>query len=279
MSGKLSGILTVFLVAVLPVMPGCGGSGGIIDELKMVPGNYLLHIHAEEELGSDITALAQYYFPQTALAARFLEYGPLGISIVSIDITTMAPQFLLLTRDISESEAVEEVVQVLNVLPDTKESRVDFITERGQVRGAVTSRDGWTCVYLGSAPSIVIRQWLDLEEESSLAADSALVSVIPEGHDLTVLISGNLIGFVSLLPVDRWVPGWERIDGLIRTMRPTAMSLSLSWQDSSGSAAVEVLTARQGDAVSRLALEVSDSVFSTDMVWPLVEATLGVRRR
>jgi hypothetical protein len=271
-------VLSVSGLVIALLLQGCGG-GGIEDELSMVPGTCLLHIHAGDELGSDVIGLAQYYFPQTVLAASMLEEGPLGISVISIDITTMAPQFLLLSRDVSEADAVEMAVENLNVRPDEQESRTDFLTERGQVRGSVASRSGWTCVYLGSAPSIVIRQWLELPAESSLAADSALVSVIPEGYDLTVLVSGNLISFVTLLPVDRWVPGWDSIDAMLQLLKPTAVSMGLSWQDSTHTVSVEVLAARQGGAVSRVSLEVYDSILTTDLVWPLVESALGVFRR
>jgi len=267
------------LLTVVTLLAGCGGRDNIEAELAMVPGTYLLHIHAGAELGSDLIELARRYFPQTALAARMLEEGPLGVSVVSIDITTMAPQFLLLSRDVGVGEAVGMAVATLEVVPDTLESRIDLVTARGQVRGSVASRDGWTCVYLGSAPSIVVRQWLELEEGTSLAADSALVSVIPEGHDLTVLVSGNLIGFVSLLPLDRWVPGWDRIGGVISAIGPTALGLGVSWRDSTGSASVEVMAARRGGAVSRVSLEVSDTVMTTGMVWPLVESALGLPSR
>ena len=106
-------------------------------------------------------------------------------------------------------EAVEEAVAAFGISPDTLENRIDLRTERGQVRGAVASRSGWTCIYLGPAPSVVVRQWLELEPEESMAADSALVSVIPDGHDLTAMLSGNLLGFVSLLPLDRWIDNWR----------------------------------------------------------------------
>jgi hypothetical protein len=277
--GIRSLLLKGLLLAVATLFQGCGGRNGIEAELAMVPGTYLLHIHAGGELAGDVIELARRYFPQTVLAARMLEEGPLGVSVVSVDITTMTPQFLLLSRDVGVREAVEMAVATLDVTPDTLESRIDFVTGRGQVRGSVASRDGWTCVYLGSAPSIVVRQWLELEEGASLAADSALVSVIPDGHDLTVLVSGNLIGFVSLLPLDRWVPGWDMIGGVISAVGPAALGLGISWKDSAGSASVEVIAARRGGAVSRVSLEVSDTVVTTDMVWPLVESALGLRTR
>lgn len=275
MSMKHISLLSSLMIFLLPVLYSCGGSGDIIDELKMVPGTYLLHIHADPGLSSDLTALAVTYFPQAALATRLLEEGPLGISVVSIDITTMAPQLMLLSRDVDVSLAVEEAVLVMDIRPDTLESRIDFVTERGQVRGAVASRDGWTCIYLGSAPSIVIRQWLELKEEASLAADNSLVSVLSDRHDLSILLSGNLISFVTLLPVDRWIPGWERIEGIIRLLRPTAVSLNLTYGDSMHTAAVEVLAAREGGAISRLALEVTDSMITTKDVWPLLRGMLG----
>jgi hypothetical protein len=267
------------MISLLPMLFSCGGSGDIIDELKMVPGTYLLHLHVSPGLSSDLTALAVTYFPQAALAVRLLQEGPIGISLVSIDITNMTPQLMLLSRDVDRSLAVEEAALILNVHPDTLDSRIDFVTERGQVRGSVAARDGWTCIYLGSAPSIVIRQWLELEEKSSLAADSALVSVLSDGHDLSILLSGNLISFVTLLPVDRWVSGWDRIDGMIRLVRPTAISLNLTYRDSTDTAAVEVLAARGGGAVSRLALEISDSAITTSDVWPLLGGLLGGTRR
>jgi len=262
--------LSAFALVVGLVLQSCGGSQGIEDELKMVPGTYMLHIHVEPELGSDLIAFLVEAYPHAALAESLLDEGPLGISIVSIDITTMAPQLMILSKAADRSLVVNNAMAILDIHPDTLESRIDFVADNGRIRGSVAERDGWTCVYLGTAPSIVIRQWLELEESSSMIADSALRTVVSDGYDLSVLVSGNLIGFVSLLPLDRYVTGWDGIREAITTIQPTAMSLNLAYQDSSHSVSISAVIAREDGAISRISLEIEDSRLYITDIWPML---------
>jgi hypothetical protein len=262
--------LSAFVLVTGLVLQSCGGSQGIEDELKMVPGTYMLHIHVEPELGSDLIAFFIEDYPHLALAESLLDEGPLGISVVSIDITTLIPQLMILSKAADRTLVVNNAVDILDIHPDTLESRIDFVTDNGRIRGSVAERDGWTCVYLGTAPSIVIRQWLELEESSSMIADSALLAVVSDGYDLSILISGNLIGFVSLLPLDRYIAGWDRIREAITTVRPMAMSLNLAYQDSSHAISISAVVAREDGAISRIKLEIEDSRLSTSDVEPIL---------
>jgi len=259
--------LSAFALVTALALQSCGGSHGIEDELKMVPGTYMLHVHVEPELGSDLIAFLVEDYPHAALAASLLDEGPLGISVVSIDITSLAPQLMILSKSADRTLAVNNAVAILDIHPDTLESRIDFVTANGRIRGSVAERDGWICVYLGTAPSIVIRQWLELEESSSMIADSALHMVVADGYDLSVLVSGNLIGFVSLLPLGRYVAGWDRIREAITTLQPTAMSLNLAYQDSSHFISISAIVAREDGAISRVSLEIEDSRLYISDIW------------
>lgn len=259
-------IFACFLV----LLSGCGG-GSPVPELSVVPGTALLHVHLEEGFNARARELAGDYFNGFRLADSLLKSGPVGISLVGVDITTMEPQLLMLSRDVSTEYVAALAARQLDLDPRQEESRVDLVSEQGYARAAVAERNGWTALYVGPAPHMTIGTWLALDEENSLAADEALNSVIPENCHITVLFPGNLFGFLSLLPLERQIDWWQQYKDTAASVKPAALVLGLSWPDPPEDTVTAVLglARRDGGTVS-IDIEISNSGIDADSAFSLV---------
>lgn len=261
--GRLLPIL--FTVVAIVIFSSCGRKNPV-PELHLVPGTALLHIHMEPGLSSSLATTAGEFFNGFVLADSLLKKGPIGITLVGIDISTLEPQLLLLTQNVTTEYLTALSARILDLDPRQEEDRVDLISEHGYARASVTQRDGWAAVYIGPAPHITLSNWLEMKEENSLAADTSLAKVIPEEQHITILLPGNLFGFVSFLPLERQIPWWTNYKELAETVKPAALSIFLSWPEPDTGEPVQtgMILARRGGGVSQLEISISDSHIDTD---------------
>ncbi len=263
--------LAVMLLAGTVLFTSCNNSDPI-PELNLVPATSLIHIHIEPGINSSLTTYAGENIESFALADSLLKRGAIGVSLVGVDISTLDPQLLILTQHATEEYTTALAARVLDLDPRQESNRIDLVSEQGYARASVTGRDGWTAVYIGPAPHITLGTWLDLDENSSLSADTALASVIPEEKQITILFPGNLFGFVSLLPLERQIPWWTEYKSIAETIKPAALSLSLSWPepDTEEPLRAGVMLARRGGGVSVIDLSFSDTQVDTDSCFSLL---------
>ncbi len=263
--------LAVVLLSGTLLFTSCNKSDPI-PELNLVPATSLLHIHIEPGINSSLTSFAGENIDSFILADSLLKKGPIGISLVGVDISTLEPQLLILTRYASEEYTTALAARVLDLDPRQESNRIDLVSEQGYARASVSGRDGWTAIYIGPAPHITLGNWLDLEDDNSLSADTALACVIPEDRQLTILFPGNLFGFVSLLPLERQIPWWTEYKSLAETIKPAALSLSVSWPEPDTQEPLQagVILARRGGGVSRADLSFSDTQIDTDSCFTLL---------
>lgn len=263
--------LAVILLSGTILFTSCNKSEPI-PELSLVPATSLIHIHVEPGINSSLTSFAGENVESFTLADSLLKKGSIGISLVGVDISTLEPQLLILTRYASEEYITALAARVLDLDPRQESNRIDLVSEQGYARASVSGRDGWTAVYIGPAPHITLGSWLDLDKNNSLSADTALASVIPENRQLTILFPGNLFGFVSLLPLERQIPWWTKYKTIAETIKPAALSLSLSWPepDSEELLRAGLMLARRGGGVSVLDLSFSDTQVNTDSCFSLL---------
>ncbi len=243
-----------------------------IPELRLVPGTALLHMHVEPGLSSSFTSFAGDHISGFVLADSLLKKGSLGLSLVGVDISTLDPQLLILTRNVTAEYATALAARVLDLDPRQETDRVDLVSEHGYARASVTEQNGWTAIYIGPAPHITLGNWLDLNKDNSLAADTSLAKVIPEHQHITILFPGNLFGFVSLLPLERQIPWWTNYKDAAETVKPTALSLSLSWPEPDTEEPVQagVILARRDGGVSSVEISISDTRIDTDSCFTLL---------
>lgn len=266
---------TLISAALLFLLQGCGGKGPV-PELSVVPGTALLHIHLEQGFNTEARELAGDYFDGFRLADSLLKSGPVGVTLMGVDITTMEPQLLFLSRDVSTEYAAALAARQLNLDPRQESSRVDLVTEQGYARAAVAERNGWTALYTGPAPHVTIGTWLNLNKDNSLAADEFLESVIPENCHITVLLPGNLFGFLSLLPLERQISWWQSYKNAAAAVRPAALALGVSWQDppEDSISAILGLAGRDGGTVT-VNMEIQNSGIDADSAFSLVLSLAG----
>ncbi|MCK5842724.1 MAG: hypothetical protein KAH31_11175 [Candidatus Sabulitectum sp.] len=267
--------IPVLLTAIV-IFSSCGRKDPV-PELHLVPGTALLHIHMEPGLSSSLTSVAGEFFSGFVLADSLLKKGPIGVTLVGIDISTLEPQLLLLTQDATTEYLTALSARVLDLDPRQEADRVDLVSEHGYAKASVTQRDGWTAVYIGPAPHITLGNWLEMKKENSLAADTSLAKVIPEEQHITILFPGNLFGFVSLLPLERQIPWWADYKDLALTVKPAAMSIFLSWPEPDTGEPVRtgMILARRGGGVGLLEVSVSDSHIDTDSCFILLMELAG----
>ncbi|MCD4708225.1 MAG: hypothetical protein K8S62_10875 [Candidatus Sabulitectum sp.] len=265
------GIPAAILLACTVLFSACGGENPI-PELRLVPGTALLHVHVEPGLNSSLTSFAGDNVSGFVLADSLLKKGSLGLSLIGVDISTLEPQLLILTRNATTEYATALAARVLNLDPRQEANRVDLMSEHGYARASVAGRDGWTAVYIGPAPHITLGSWLDLKRDNSLAADTSLAKVIPENRHITVLFPGNLFGFVSLLPLERQIPWWTNYKDAAETVKPAALSLSFSWPEPHAEEPVQagIILARRDGGVSSVEISVSDTRIDTDSCFTLL---------
>ncbi len=271
---KIAGVSAIVLLTTVVLFSACGRNNPI-PELPLVPATTLLHIHIEPGLNTSLTSFAGSSFSGFVLADSLLSKGPLGVSLVGIDISTLNPQLLLLTQNATAEYAAALAARVLELDPRQEENRVDLVSEHGYARASVTQRDGWIAIYIGPAPHVTLGSWLDLEKDNSLAADTSLSKVIPENRHITVLFPENLFGFLSLLPLERQIPWWTDYQAVADKIRPSALSVSVSWPEPDANEPVRagVILARHDGGISTIEIIISDTHIDADSCFALL---LGV---
>jgi hypothetical protein len=262
-----------FALACLTVL-GAGCGGGVRNELAMVPGTCLFHVHLEKGMSplflDEIISLDK----NLAIAESLLTMGPVGVTLMGVDITSISPQFLFLSRGISHQNASSMVAGMLDLTGAEGEDRTDLSDDSGLVRASVSARKGWTAIYIGPAANVTMDAWLRMDEMGSLAADDALMQALPASHHATLMLPGNLFTFVSLLPVERYVPWWEEYTAVARVVRPSALTLSVSWP-SSGPISLEARVAREDGAMTSMELTLTDTAVTPDSAFVLLSGLAG----
>jgi len=264
----------VRMLLLVPLILAMGCGGGLRDELSMVPGTCLFHVHLEQGLSPLVMAELVSLDRNLVLAESLLTRGPVGVTLMGVDITTLSPQFLFLSRKVSSERAASLTSDLLNLNRRDEGTRTDLVDRGGIIRASVTRRSGWTAVYMGPAANITMEAWLRMEKVGSLAADQALIEALPGKHHATLLLPGNLFAFVSLLPVERYIPWWSTYTGLARTVRPSALALSLSWP-SSGTVSLEARMAREDGGLTAAELTLSDTGISPDSLFIILSNMAG----
>jgi len=261
---KVKCLILMMIIIPASLLVSCMGRSPV-PELEMVPGTALLHVHLEEGLNTRLRELAGDYFYGFPLADSLLKSGPMGIALVGVDITSLEPQMLLLSEHVSVEYAAALTARQLDLDPRQEDNRIDLVSQQGYARAAVASRNGWTAIYIGPAPHITIGSWLELSKDNSLAADEALVSVLDENAQLTVLFPGNLFGFLSLLPLERQISWWQDYKNTTAAIRPAALALGLSWPDPpENTITVSLRLARREGGMVSVVIEAEDSGIDAD---------------
>lgn len=261
--------LAVFFAA------GCGKTP--VPEIELVPGTALVHIHLEPGASRSATDMVTGFTDELALADSLLKMGPIGVSLVGVDITSLSPQLLILSRHASPEYTAALAARQLSLDPREQADRVDLVASGGYARAAVAERNGWTALYIGPAPHVTIGSWLTLEKSRSLAADEHLQQIIPEGYHVTVLLSGNLFSFLSLLPLERQIDWWQDYKDLASRVQPAAMAFGLYWPEPEKNEPVRAMVAlaRRDHGATTLSLSVDDNLVDTDSMLVLLQQLAG----
>ena len=251
----------------------CGGGQDGLRDLAQVPANSLCYMRVSSAAAPLITILLPE--EESGLPAGLLEDllapGAVGVAVISLDFTSLKPQLLFLSRELSSQDVTEIAVNRLECRAERRESRTDLLTERGSVLGAVAQRQGWTSLYLGKAPTAVIGPWLEMDREGSLAADSGLLRLSGGTADISVFLPGNMIDFMGLLPLQRWYPKLANLRTHFMTLRPRALRLDLTLAPM---LVVEARLLREGNSVTRLRVELEDASLSGDSLYAGVAALM-----
>ena len=251
----------------------CCGGGPDGGDLAMVPANSLCYIRISPDAAGLVSALMpeETSGVPVGLLEDLLEAGPLGAAVISIDFTTLKPQLLFLSRGVDAGEMEHIASSRLGCRTEESRGRADLLTERGGILGSVASRDGWTCLYMGKAPTAVVGPWLEMEESGSLAADTGLAALEGGDAQLSLLLPGNMIDFLGLLPLQRWYPSMAEMRTSFLSLRPRALRVDLS---TAPYISLEARMVRQGGRHTRLSLELEDPGLSADSL-PSVVRTMA----
>jgi hypothetical protein len=261
------------IVALMVAIAGCGGGSGGGD-LAMVPASSICYLR----VGGEAADLLPTLMPEdvsglpSGLLRDLLDAGPVGISVISVDFTDLRPQLMLLSREVSEERMLDLASSRLDCRTEQRADRAELMTPEGSLLGAVASRDGWSCLYLGRATSAVVGPWLQMEESGSLAADTGLARLEGGDADLSLMLPGNMIDFLGLLPLQRWYPELAELRTDFMSLGPRALRMDLHL---SPHPAVEARLLRRGGAVTRLRVELEDSEISADSI-PGMLRSLGL---
>lgn len=253
---------------------GAGCGGGARDELAMVPGTCLFHVHLEKGMSPLLLNELVSLDGNLVIAESLLTMGPVGVTLMGVDITSLSPQFLFLTRETSVQNAASMVSSMLDLTGTGDGDRTDLSDNSGLVRASVAKKRGWTAIYIGPAANATIDAWLRMDEMGSLASDEALIQALPGSHHATLMLPGNLFTFVSLLPVERYVPWWDDYTAVARVVRPSALTLSVTWP-STGPISLEARVAREDGAMTSLELTVTDTAITPDSAFVLLSGLAG----
>lgn len=268
-----------FLTLLVMAM-GCGGGASIEEEMASVPGLCFVHLHMVR--GFDTSLLREYVDGAVPLwlCDSLLERGPLGVSLLGINLTDLSPQLQFLSRDITPSELAALASSGLGCESRVSGERLDLTTSTGSVLASAAGRDGWTCLVTGSGADGAIGRWLELEAGSSLAADSALVSVAGGDCDLTVLVSSNSIAFLSFIP-DGMLSRSERrildsIRAVIQQVGPEALRAGIGIDSTDPlSIFLEIEMLRSDGGITLMRVDGSDSGISLDSLVSIVVGLAG----
>lgn len=239
------------------------------DDLALVPSHSLLYVHVSDAVDPEVLSLvpAELSGVPEGLWKELLLEGPLGIDVVAVDLSTLRPQLVLLTSSIERDRLVEIGSRHLECQTRAVAGRTDLRTSTGSVRGSVAERDGWRCLYVGHAPESVVDSWLSMRPEESLAEDTALAELRRPRGQITVLVPSNLIQFVSVLPIHRWLSSWNSIKEAMNSVRPSALRIDI---DLSPYAVLEVRMARADGSVTRLRVELEDTEYGIEELLPML---------
>lgn len=269
----------VLSIAVILSLLGCGDRG-IAEEMEQVPGLAFLHVHVEK--GFDRTLLPEGLGDMIPvwLCDSLLARGPLGVSLLGINLTDLSPQLQFLTGNMDEHELADIATVGFECSQAEKNGYIDLVSPGGSLVASVAGRDGWSCVIVGSGADAAVQRWLELSPEGSLAADSGLVGISRSTGQLSVLVSQNTISFLMFIPDGMLSRAEKAIMQTVRTaidtVGPSALRLSLS---SSGtgpySIRLEIELLRSGGERSTLTLDLSDTAISPDSLAGVISAILG----
>ena len=244
------------------------------NELAMVPGTCLFHVHMERGMSPLVLNEIISLDKNLVIAESLLTMGPVGVTLMGVDITSLSPQFLFLSREVSLQNAALMVSGMLDLTGTESGDRTDLSDGSGLVRASVAARKGWTAIYIGPAANVTMDAWLRMDEMGSLAADEALLQALPASHHATLMLPGNLFTFVSLLPVERYVPWWDDYTAVARVVRPSALTLSVSWP-STGPISLEARLAREDGAMTSAEFTLTDTAITPDSAFVLLSGLAG----
>ncbi len=246
------------------LLAACGGAG-LDDELSAVPGLSLLHVHLEAGGGagrlSGLLGLGDH--PAAAIADSLLREGPVGVTLLGINLTDLSPRLMLLSGSVDHPSLAELAAGELSAEVSASGERTDLQSDRGRILGSVAERDGWSCLCLGTGADGAVANWLELEPEAALSADTAIAALAGAGtSEVTILVSSNTLSFLSFVPSGMMTPSErEMMDmamELIDTVEPKAVRLDLELPGGEGAPLTAALTVRRpGGAEASLSLTVS----------------------
>jgi hypothetical protein len=273
------GILTLLSVWVFAIM-GCGGGTALNDELSMVPGLCFLHVHVVEGFDTSMLPGSVSSLIPLWLCDSLLAEGPLGISLIGVNLTDLTPQLLFLTRDLEPSELAALASSGMGCEVRGSNGRLDLLTSGGSLLASAAGREGWSCLVTGAGADGAVDRWLALEEGASLASDSGLVSIARGDCDITVLVSRNTISFLSFIP-DGMLSRSERamldsVKSLIQEIGPEALRIGVGMTVTDPiDAFAEMELLRSGGYTSYVRLEVSDTGLSLDSLIVMTAEMMG----
>ena len=149
-------VLAETSILLLLLATACGRQD-LEDEFRNVPLTALLHLHFERPLPPQVWS----FIPEgispvdPGLARDLLDRGPLGVSLVAIDITNLKPQLLLLSSSVPPETALALAARYMEFSPESASSRTDMRSPQGRLLGSVASRGSWTALYIGPSTEVV----------------------------------------------------------------------------------------------------------------------------
>ncbi len=206
------------------------------EELRMVPGTALAHCHISPSFDVDFLT----YIPDNYISADFiadlLKKGPIGISITTFDFVNFSLQYLILSRNTSMDEMRTLLIGYYGGSAVLEDSRVYIQNDSGSIIASITEKQGWTAVFIGYGSSAAAGRWLNMEEETSLAADSVLVCMTNAPADISALITNNTVILLNIFP-GGFLPRTEQIllgatNSFISSLKVHAACINLSLPES-----------------------------------------------
>lgn len=276
---RMRGVL-ILMAGIGILVAGCGDGGSLDEELRQVPGLCFLHVHIGAEFDTSILPDEVSAILPLWLCDSLLAEGPLGVSLIGVNLTDLTPQLLFLTRTLEPGELAAMASSGFDCGVRAGDDRFDLVTPGGSLIGSTGGRGEWSCLVTGAGADGAVDRWLALEEEASLAADTGLAAVSRADCDVTILVSRNTISFLSFIP-DGMLTRSERalldsVKALIQDLGPEALRIGLGISSTDPvDVYVEFELLRAGGAVSVVRLGVSDSGLSLDSLVTAAAGFLG----